>query len=688
MDQALLIEILVEEMPAKPLLHELPNIPQKFYDSLEKHGLGSTALEVFYTPTRLVLYAPSFPTHTLSITEEFFGPPLDIGTNIEKEGTRTLNPVGLKFYAKLNLPPNLEVGMKNNKEVLYATKRTQPIPTATLLDDILLHFLGALDFGKSMAWGALKARFIRPIHNLCVIFGSEDIDLSACTSTYGCSAKRATKLHFSKGFDYHNTPDISTYFKTLEEGFVILDPLKRRARILDQIHALESQHDMRVEVDPELLEEIIAITAYPTALYGQFKAHFLQLPAEIATTSMQTHQRYFPTFKDSSLHHGFVVVSNLPSKGDFSQIIAGNEKVLKARLSDAIFFYQNDLQTSLEWEVVSSKLEQISFMQGLGSLKDKVEREQRVGAWLVDRYGEESMRPLVQKILELAKADLCSEVVYEFPELQGVMGGYYAKHHNHPQEVCQAIQEQYLPTSENAPLPSSLLAALSALAIKLDTLLSLFSVGKIPTGSKDPFALRRACNGILRICLHYQLDFNLSGDLQAIARFYAPFEWTLLQDFILERFTHVLGDFNPSFYKAVLKGLQTLKSENYGVCQIAHKVQALHAFFAQENTADLVAIFKRVANITQLDTLPQTNPALFTDPSEHALYETYENIVRMEFSNFLDKLKALSHLKQPLESFFERVLVNDPNLQVQNNRKGLLALIYHAFLNVADIKDL
>ncbi|WP_104751530.1 glycine--tRNA ligase subunit beta, partial [Helicobacter baculiformis] len=566
------------------------------------------------------------------------------------------------------------------------------IPTPTLLDQMVFDFLHALDFGKSMAWGSIQERFIRPIHNICAIMGTTPLEMPLCARAYGCGTQACTKLHFARSFAWIPTPNIARYFEVLQEGGVILEPAKRRAKILEEIHALEQEHGVRVQINAKLLEEIIAITSYPTALYGRFDSTFLSLPPEIISTSMQEHQRYFSVFKGESLHNAFVVVSNTPLEhGDFSQIIAGNEKVLKARLSDAVFFYQNDLKQSLEWGVIAQNLEKIAFIQGLGSLKDKVQREQHIATWLAHQY-QPSAQPTLQEILALAKADLCSEVVYEFPELQGVMGSYYARHHLKDRAVCTAIQEQYLPVGENTPLPSTLLSALGALAIKLDTLLALFSIGKIPTGSKDPFALRRAANGVLRICLHYNLDFNLHTHVQALAGAYAPFDLETLRDFMLERFIHVLASqiahFNPTFYKAVLKGLKALHSDAYGVCEIARKVQALHAFFNQDRALELVAIFKRVANITQGNTPSQVDLTLFKDPSEHALYHAYAHVARMEFGDFLDKLNALSLLKDPLERFFDRVLVNDPCLQTQHNRQGLLHLIYHEFLGVADIKEL
>ncbi|BCZ17816.1 Glycyl-tRNA synthetase subunit beta GlyS [Helicobacter sp. NHP19-003] len=689
MNQAFLVEILLEELPAKPLLQEFPHMSEKWQALLGAQGL-SAPTEFSYTPTRLVLHAKDFPTHTSISTQEHFGPPLSVGVS-----NNALNAIGRKFYEKLNLkvPSVWQSATKNHKEVLYACVQTEPKPTAPLLDSLIFDFLQSLNFGKSMAWGNVKARFIRPIHNICVLFGGEKIPLPLCEETFLCTTKQATKLHFSMGFGWHETPDIDTYFNTLEKGKVLLDPKAREVKILKEIHTLEQEHGLKVQVDGELLAEVVAITSYPTALYGTFESKFLHLPPEITTTSMQEHQRYFATFKDGKLHAGFVVVGNTPldNPTDFKDIVAGNEKVLRARLSDAMFFYENDLRAPFAPN--PNALAQIAFMQGLGTLADKVQREQVIGQVLAQKYAPHLQEDLEQAI-SLSKCDLLSEVVYEFPELQGVMGAYYAKAKGYDESVCTALKEQYLPNSENAPLPSTLLGALLSLSHKLDSLLALFSVGKIPTGSKDPFALRRACNAFLRICLHFNLPFDLQTDFEKLVKNYQNFDCALLRDFALERLSHILEDtpnYSPNIYKAVISGIARSKGA-YEVCQIAQKVQALGAFLEGTQTKDFVAVFKRVANITQdhqdckLDTAP--NPKLFTHESEHALYNAYTALQATPFKSHLEQLHALFALKEPLEVFFDHVFVNDPNVQIQNNRKGLLMAIYLAFLDMAEAKEL
>ncbi|BCZ18534.1 Glycyl-tRNA synthetase subunit beta GlyS [Helicobacter sp. NHP19-012] len=686
MDQALLVEILLEELPAKPLLQEFPHMLDKWQTLLSAHDL-STDTRLHYTPTRLVLHAPNFPTHTPTSTQEFFGPPVAVGVT-----DNALNAIGQGFYTKLNLevPRMWQTATKNNKEVLYACMQIAPKPTTPLLDSLILNFLQALDFGKSMAWGEVKARFIRPVHNICVLFGSDEVPLPLCQETFLCTTKRATKLHFSKGFGWHKTPNIDAYFDTLEQGKVILDPKAREVKILNEIHALEQEHGFKVQVDSDLLAEVVAITSYPTALYGKFDPTFLSLPPEITTTSMQEHQRYFAIFKEGVLHAGFIVVGNTPldNPTDFKDIVAGNEKVLKARLSDAMFFYENDLKSPFRPQ--NTGLEQIAFVQGLGTLASKVQREQTIGQALAQKYAPNLQEDL-KEALSLSKLDLLSEVVYEFPELQGIMGGYYAKAKGYKESVCTALKEQYLPSAENAPLPSSLLGALVSLSHKFDSLLALFSVGKIPTGSKDPFALRRACNGILRICLHFNLPLDLQIDTQELAKNYQSFNTALLRDFALERLSHILENipgYSLNIYKAVLSGIAQSQGA-YEVCQIAQKVQALATFLETTQTREFVAVFKRVANITQ-NYKPdlEPSPKLFKDPSEHALYNAFYALQARKFKDYLEQLHALFALKEPLEVFFDNVLVNDPDLAVQNNRKSLLGAIYRAFLGIAEAKEL
>lgn len=692
----LLVEILVEELPAQALLNEYKEMPKKLHALFNKRALEVGNIEIFYTPRRLCLLIKNFPLLTQETKEEFFGPPVKIACN-HQDKTQGLNALGLGFYQKLGLRDHqhFQTAFKNNKEVLYHAKIHEKEPTKDLIMPIVLEFLEGLNFGKSMRWGNVEKSFIRPIHNICVLFNGENFN-DIEVKEYGFKTKQATKVHRQEGFDFIQVDSPKAYFEVLEKNHVILDPKKREAKILQEIKELEKKHEIIVEIDRDLLDEVVAITEYPSALLGEFDKAFLKLPSEIITTSMKENQRYFAVFSQKeespTLHNGFIVVSNAINK-DKQKIIAGNQKVLKARLSDAVFFYENDLKKPLD----NAPLESVVFVQGLGTLKDKMEREAIIAQYLTQKYAPSLNMPL-EKALELigravkiAKADLLSEVVYEFSELQGIMGYYYALKQNENELVALSVKEQYLPASENAPLPSSVFSAIVALSLKLDSLFSLFSAGKIPSGSKDPFALRRLSFGLLKIIAHYGLEFDLKADLKNLFEkvgVYQSFDLEILEKFLLERF-HNLIDCNPSIIRSVLN------TNERDIVKIIQKVKALKRFLDDPKNAQkkelLFSAFKRLANINK-DRNPneksEFSTRLFKEPKEHALFEAFNAIKTSAFESLDSKIEAYFGLHAPLEEYFKSVLVMDKDIEIQKNRKNFLWSVYQSFLEIGDIKEI
>lgn len=693
----LLVEILVEELPAQALLNEYKEMPKKLQALFQKRALEVGNIEIFYTPRRLCLLVKDFPLLTQETKEEFFGPPVKIACN-HQDKTQGLNELGLGFYQKLGLKDHqhFQTAFKNNKEVLYHAKIHAKEPTKDLIMPIVLEFLEGLNFGKSMRWGSVEKSFIRPIHNICVLFNGENFN-DIEVKEYGFKTKQATKAHRQEGFDFIQVDNPKAYFEVLEKNHVILDPKKREARILQEIKELETKHRIIVEIDRDLLDEVVAITEYPSALLGEFDKAFLKLPSEIITTSMKENQRYFAAFNQKSqesptLHNGFIVVSNAINK-DKQKIIAGNQKVLKARLSDAVFFYENDLKKPLD----NAPLESVVFVQGLGTLKDKMEREAIIAQYLTQKYAPslnmslEKALELVGRAVRIAKADLLSEVVYEFSELQGIMGYYYALKQNENELVALSVKEQYLPASENAPLPSSVFSAIVALSLKLDSLFSLFSVGKIPSGSKDPFALRRLSFGLLKIVAHYGLGFDLKADLKNLFEkvgVYQSFDLEVLEKFLLERFNNLI-DCNPSIIRSVLN------TNERDIVKIIQKVKALKRFLDDPKNAQkkelLFSAFKRLANINK-DRNPNESSeffiSLFKELQEHALFEAFNAIKTSAFESLDSKIEAYFGLHAPLEEYFKSVLVMDKDIEIQKNRKNFLWSVYQSFLEIGDIKEI
>jgi glycyl-tRNA synthetase beta chain len=666
----LLIEIGVEELPAVPLLKELKNIEKKYADILEKNTL-LCEFEFYYTPRRLVIWHPEFKTNQDDSVEEFYGAPLTVAYK-NTEPTPAANGFAKKCGVALQ-----EIGKANKggKEVLYYKKDVKGKASTELLTDIIETWIKSLDFGKSMRWGNASESFIRPIRWLNVLLGDDLLDLELL----GVKSSKETFVHRISNFDGVTVDGAKDYFNALEEGGVTLFPELRRENILVNFVSLEKDNGIKIEIDEDLLDEVVAITEHPTALLGSFDEEFLRLPPEVIITSMKEHQRYFPVFKDGKLINKFVVVSNALTD-NFSKVIEGNERVLRPRLADGLFFYDNDLKNGLS----TDGLEKVVFMKGLGSVADKIEREKKIANTLFDMYKpKDSDKETLNRAVSLAKADLMSEMVYEFTELQGLMGGYYAIEQGESREVVQAITEQYLPDGEDSELPSSVLSAIVAMSIKLDTLLGLFSVNQIPTGSRDPFALRRAVNGLLRITKEHNLEFDIVDTLKKLSSEYSQINFEKLENFFLERVKQYFK-VNPSIIEAVLA------SGERELLTLGKKIEALDIMANSEGFNEYFSTFKRVANITKdIDMLKElsVNSKLFEEKAEEALYARYIEVSICKYDSYEAELDALLGLKSELDKFFEDVMVNAQDEAVKNNRKSLVAAIYKSILKIADIKE-
>ena len=666
----LLIEIGVEELPAVPLLKELKNIEKKYVDILEKNSL-LCEFEFYYTPRRLVIWHPEFKTKQDDSVEEFYGAPLSVAY---KDGEPT--PAANGFARKCGVSLD-EIGKaeKGGKEVLYYKKDVKGKPSTELLSDIIDTWIKSLDFGKSMRWGSLHESFIRPIRWVNVLFGDELVDVEL----FGVRSSKETFVHRISNFNAVSISGAKEYFNVLKDGGVTLFPDQRREDILNNFTSLEKDNGIKIEIDEDLLDEVIAITENPTALLGSFDEEFLRLPPEVIITSMKEHQRYFPVFKDGKLINKFVVVSNALTD-DFSKVIEGNERVLRPRLADGLFFYDNDIKNGLR----TDGLEKVVFMKGLGTVADKIEREAKIANKLFDMYKLESdKKDILNRAISLAKADLMSEMVYEFTELQGLMGYYYAKEAGESDEVAVCIKEQYLPDGENSELPSSTLSAIVAMSIKLDTLLGLFSVNQIPTGSRDPFALRRAVNGLLRITKEHNLEFDIVNTIKELASEYSEIDMQKLENFFLERIKQYFK-VNPSIVEAVLA------SGEREVLAMGKKIEALDTMVNSEGFSESFSTFKRVANITKDIDMSQDmyiDTKLFQEKAEEALYRRYSEVSTAKYNSYEEELDALLGLKPELDKFFEDVMVNAEDEAVKNNRKALVASIYKSILKIADIKE-
>lgn len=665
MHAQLLVEVGVEELPAIPLLKIIDNIKSSWSNILDKYMLTSD-FDFFYTPRRLVLIHDAIPLKQASSVVELFGPPVAIAV---KDGVPT--PAGVSFANKCGVDfDSLSTKEDRGKEVLYYSSTKEGVDTATLLEEMLKEWINSMAFGKMMRWADRSDEFIRPIRWLQVRLDDSVVD----AELFGVNSSNFTYVHRMNSFEKQEVAQICDFETILKNGNVLLDPKNRRELILREFAELEKDNNITIEIDEDLLDEVVAITENPKALLGSFDESFLELPPEVIITSMKENQRYFPVFNNDKLSNHFVVVSNALTD-DYSKVIAGNERVLKPRLSDAMFFYKNDLKRGLK----TDGLELVQFMDGLGSVADKIDREEKIALYLANKFGVQGEK--ISQAIRLAKADLTSEMVYEFTELQGLMGHYYAKALNLDSDVCLAIKEQYMPVGEGSELPSTIFSAIVAMAIKLDTLIGLFSVGKIPTGSKDPFALRRAVNGIVRIVLEFDLPFDIDEMIKGLSSGYKEFDLKQLKAFMLERISKSI-DMNPSIINAVLSS-----GEN-DIVKIFKKCEALNSIVSGSDFKDISITFKRVANISKDVSNFDVDEDKFELDEEKNLYKKFKEITSKNYESYEDNLKALFSLKELLDNYFDKVMVNSDDVSLKNNRLATIGQIYNSFKEIADIKEI
>lgn len=669
MNKPLLIEIGVEELPAIPFLNELPNIEKKWSNILEKNRLLCD-FDFFYTPRRLVLWHREFQVSQEDSIIEQFGAPIKIAY---KDGEPTGAALG--FAKKCGVDVS-EIGKidQGKGEILYFKQEVKGSSSKDLLNSMVNEFINSLNFGKSMRWASRTDSFIRPIRSLSIILGEEIVQ----GELFGVKSSNFSFAHRMVSYEPFTYSFAGDYFCKLDKNGVILYPDERREKILSQMKDIEQRHNVKIDIDKDLLEEVVAITEYPTALIGQFDLEFLELPEEVIVTSMKEHQRYFAVYKNDVLTNNFIVVSNSKTD-DFGYIISGNEKVLRPRLADAMFFYKNDIKNGLS----NDGLKKLVFVEGLGSMYEKCEREANIASYLADIFKVEE-KELLQKAVMLSKADLMSEMVYEFTELQGLMGYYYAKIANEDELVYTALKEQYLPDGEDSELPSNVFSSIVALSYKLDNLMGLFSVGKIPTGSKDPFGLRRAAAGIVKIAMEHKLAIDLPKIIDELSVNYKNLDKKVLIEFFNERLFKIF-EVNPTVLKAVLGSGET------DIYKISQKLCALNPIVQSDNFKEYVATFKRVANIIKdIDTSKELiiDEKLFENNEEKELYTKYTQISSKEYVTYEEELEALFSLKTQLDNFFDNVFVNHENEAIKTNRKNLIGLVYQGFKNIADIKEI
>lgn len=683
----LLLEIGVEEIPSAYMPGAIKALQELAASRFGEFRLSYKEVKTFGTPRRLVLWVPGLAERQEDAVIENRGPKKSIAFDAKGQPAKP----GLGFARSQGVAfDELIIQEVDGVEYLYAVKKSSGQDALNILPDILKSIIGSLTFPKSMRWGYFNTRFARPIRWLLAMFGDEFVPLTI----ENISSQRVTYGHRFLSSGPLEVENIADYFARLEENYVILDQDRRRELIGEQVKQVAAGVGGRAMENPDLLEEVNFLVEYPTAFWGSFSPSYLTVPPEVLTTSMIEHQRYFPVFDDEGLLlAGFIGVRN-GTDYQIDTVRAGNERVLKARLEDALFFWNEDTRKSLDDMALGFK--DVMFHERLGTLQDKVQRLKQL-AVVLGGMTELSEPKHLERAAAICKADLLSSMVYEFPELQGIMGRYYALKMGELPEVCEAVFEHYLPRYSGDRLPEKPAGIVLSLAEKLDNLTGCFSIGIRPTGSQDPYALRRQALGLVNILLQHSLQVDIKDCIRAAYDNFKAIKPEFsreetaddLWEFIQQRLRGVLLDREMS-YDVVDAVLQTPVSNIYDLYVRAGSVQR---FKESVLFNDLMVVFNRTSNLSRKWHDGSVEPAVLVDPSEIELYRVYQETA-LEMRNLLDRrdycqaLLALASLRPYVDAFFAAVMVMVEDEKLKAARLGILKSIAGLCQQVADFGKL
>ncbi len=683
----LLIEIGTEELPPKALQKLSTAFTAGISEGLKKAELGFTIIESFATPRRLAVLVKQLDTAQADKTVERRGPALTAA--FDEDGKPTKATEGFARSCGTNVD-QLEK-LETDKGAWLVFRSTQEgRPTAELIPEILKNALDKLPIPKRMRWGDLDAEFVRPVHWVVLLFGDDVIDAEVLSVKSGRD---------TYGHRFHHPSPIflgepAAYAPILEAtGHVIAEFDKRREAIRAQIMLAAEETGGKAIIDDDLLDEVTGLVEWPLAVVGSFEQRFLEVPPECLISAMKGHQKYFHMVdKEGHLMPNFITVSNIESRNP-DYVRKGNERVIRPRLSDADFFWNQDRKQRLEDRINS--LNSVVFQQKLGTLSDKSQRVAALAGKIADVIGGEPAH--AARAALLAKCDLMTEMVGEFPELQGIMGRYYAQHDGEANEVSLALDEQYMPRFAGDQLPQSKTGQSLAVADKLDTLIGIFGIGQVPSGDKDPFALRRAALGALRIIIERKLDLDLQEILEHAAEAHSGLfdnnqVDTQVFDFMMGRLKAYYHDAGvaPDTFEAVLTQHPTRPLD------FNARLKAVTSFRLLSEADSLAAANKRISNILKKtdESIPkQVDISLLQETAEQALHQRIEAIsvtVTPLFAarDYEAALKELAGLREVVDTFFDKVMVMADDVAIRANRLALLSGLRNLFLEVADLSQL
>jgi glycyl-tRNA synthetase beta chain len=684
-----LVEVGTEELPPKALRDLKDAFAGELVAGLEANRLGHAEVRSYASPRRLAVTVASVELKQADRKVTQKGPPVAIAFDHHGNATKA----GLAFAARCGVDVSkLGRQKEGGGEWLSFTSTDSGRDAAALLPAIVQQSLDALPIPRRMRWGTSDAEFVRPVHWLVMLHGKSVVEAFVLGIESG---------NKSRGHRFHAPGEITIgsatqYASLLEKkARVVADFDVRLARIVAGVEAAAKKAGGHAVGDALLYEEVTALTEWPVPLTGRFDAAFLELPREVIIATLTNHQRYFPV-QDSggSLLPAFITVANLESK-DPDRVRAGNEKVIRPRLADAAFFWRTDQQTPLADR--SDALAGVVYQKGLGSLRDKSARVGVIAATIAERVGADQQ--LVARAAQIAKCDLLTGMVAEFPELQGTMGSYYAAAGGEPAAVCAAIGEHYRPRFAGDELPDGDVGCVLAIADKLDTLAGAFALGKKPSGNRDPFGLRRAALGVVRLVIEKQLDMDI-GEVIRIAVEQQPTNNSSvatiradIYDYFVDRLRGYVLDNDAELTAEMFSAVRARSPES--PLDFVKRLGAVKSFMKLDAAVSLAAANKRTANILrQADVVAgEVDVGLFIEPAERALHKSMQRARKaalplIESRSYTEALQVLADLRHPVDSFFDNVMVMADDGAIRNNRLALLDELRLLFLNIADISRL
>jgi len=678
----LLFELGTEELPAGEISAMATALCQGVTDGLTEAGLPFAKAQAFSTPRRLTVWVEDVAIKGPDSEHQVVGPPVSAAKDDSGAWTKAAEGFARKQGVSAD---DLIVVEEHGMERVAAHVSQKGAQAAEVIPDIIATAVAGIPVSKRMRWGRSRDEFLRPVQWLVLLLGDAVLPLQL----FGLESGRESRGHRF----HHNAPvaisSPAAYRDALREARVLVDQDERRALIAEQVLGLANEGEA-VALSDDLLDEVTGLVEWPTALRGSFDPEFLAVPAQALISAMKTHQKYFHLNDASSgsLLPAFITVANIESQQP-EQVVSGNERVIRPRLSDAAFFFANDKQSPLISR--QDRLGSVVFQHHLGSLLDKTHRIVAIAKRLADAIGADEATTL--RAAELSKCDLVSEMVLEFPELQGIAGAEYARHDGEPVGVAEAIEYHYYPRFAGDELPPSPEATAVALADRLDTLVGIFGIGEPPTGSKDPFALRRASLAVIRMLINLEKPLSLTELLQAAVEQHTAVLSPDTPDVVSQYITERLGNWydDDGIHISVVRA--ALAAGAIDLFDIDLRVRALNAFAKTETADHLAAANKRVANIlAKADDLDATHadPNLFVHEAEHALHEAVSSVGStlaplLADRNYQRALDELAQLRGPVDAFFDGVMVNAEDPAERLNRLRLLDGLRALFTQVADL---